>query len=85
MIKFVVMKKNHSSFPFKKCLIASLVITLSFLMVLSLLYGISQINNLSRFNIVFISIFLSLFFISLASYWLYQFFLYRKRKKDEEK
>ena len=79
------MKKNHSSFPFKKCLIASLVITLSFLMVLSLLYGIIQINNLSRFNIVFISIFLSLFFISLASYWLYQFFLYRKRKKDEEK
>ena len=85
MIKFVVMKKNYSSFPFKKCLIASLVITLSFLMVLSLLYGIIQINNLSRFNIVFISIFLSLFFISLASYWLYQFFLYRKRKKDEEK
>ena len=87
MLQFIVtfMKTNHSKLNYKKCISASIVITLIFVMILALLYGIIYSANLTKFNLIFIYSWLSAFIISLLGYWIYQIVIYERNKKDEER
>lgn len=76
--------KNKSSFPLKKCLVASVVILLCYLMVFTLLYAIVFSTKISPFAYIFFIVWGALLLLSLLAYWGYQIYRYRKNRKDEK-
>lgn len=76
--------KDKSFFPLKKCLIASVVIILCYLMVFTLLYAIVYSTDVQPFAYIFFIVWGSLLGLSLLAYWIYQICQYRKKRKDEK-
>lgn len=74
--------KDKSSFPFRKSLIASVVIILCYLMVLILLYGVVNSTGMENGYILF-AVWGGLLLFSLIAYWVYQIVRFRKVRKDE--
>ena len=75
--------ENHTKFPLKRCLIASVVIILCYMMVLVLLYSIIYANKIPEYSYIIIICWASLTVLSLASYWIYQLIKYKKTRHDE--
>ena len=75
--------KDKSSFPLKKCLIASVVIILCYLMVLLLLYGVVNSTGFEHGHIIF-AVWGALLGASLLAYWAYQVYRHLKNRKDEK-
>ena len=76
--------KDRSSFPMKKCLVATIVIILCYLMVFTLLYAIVYSTDVQPFAYIFFIVWGSLLGVSLLLYWAYQIYQYRKKRKDEK-
>lgn len=76
--------ENHTKFPFKKCIIASIVILLCYLMVLVLLYSIIYANDLPKYAFIIFICWISLTIASILAYWIYQLIKYKKIRKDEK-
>ncbi|MFA6861662.1 MAG: hypothetical protein WCR56_04715 [Bacilli bacterium] len=74
---------EHSAFPMKKCLIASLVIFICGVLVLTLLYAIVNSSSIPDKSWIFAVVWASLVVGSLIAYWIYQIIKYRKTRKDE--
>lgn len=74
----------RSRFPIKRCLVASLVILLVALIVLTLLYGIISAEKISDKSWIFFLVWGIVFGLMLIVYWLRQIFLYVKIRKDEK-
>lgn len=76
--------QNHSKFPLKKCIIATIIIIICFLLVLtllySILYGVDQEDN----YIVAI-VWAVCLFLAILSYWIYQIVKHHKINKDEKR
>jgi VIT1/CCC1 family predicted Fe2+/Mn2+ transporter len=82
------MKKTqdqHTHFPWKKSLIASLVIILCFLMVLGLLYAIINVSKLSDKSWIFATVWACILGAFLIGYWIYQIVQFHQTRKDEKK
>lgn len=79
------MKTTNSKFPFKKCISASIVIIIVYVMILALLYGIIYSSKLTKYSAIFVYVWTGFLVLSLASYWIYQIIRYERNKKDERR
>ncbi len=80
--------KDHTPFPWKKCIIATIVIILCYLLVLAALYGIvdAATNGVKETtNVIVISVWSGALGLSLIGYWIYQAVRHYKIRKDEGK
>ncbi len=69
-----------NKFPFKKAAIASLIISLVYLILLGLLYSIvNNVTDQKNLWILFV-VWGSAFVVSLIAYWVYQFYQYHRHK-----
>lgn len=69
-----------NKFPFKKAAIASLIISLVYLILLCLLYSIvNNVTDQKNLWILFV-VWGSAFVVSLIAYWVYQFYQYHRHK-----
>lgn len=74
----------RSHFPLKRCLIATLVIILCAVMVLTLLYSIINTQNLKEKSWIFILVWGAVFGGMTIFYWIEQTIKYIKKRKDEK-
>ncbi len=80
--------KDHTPFPWKKCIIATVVIILCYLMVLAMLYGIvnaAASGTKETVNLIVIIVWSSALGASLLAYWAVQIVKHLKTRKDEGK
>ena len=75
--------KDHTSFPVKRCVIASIVIILVFLIVLTLPISIIYSKDDLKYGWVLFLIWGILFAASLITYWIIQIVKFIKIRKDE--
>lgn len=75
---------KHSKFPFRKCIIASIVIVIVASIVLTLLLSITKNQPDDRIAFILTVIFLSVFGALLLGYWIYQIVRYIGIRKDEK-
>ena len=81
------MKEEESlrrHFPWKKCLIASLVIVICAFIVLTLLYSIVQVGKHNDKYWIFLLVWGLVFGTMLVVYWCVQITEYIKNRKDEK-
>lgn len=81
------MKKNEglkTHFPWKKCLIATVVILLCAFIVLTLLYSIVNANHQNEKYWIFLLVWGIVFGLMLFIYWLVQIGKYIDKRKDEK-
>ena len=76
--------EKHTRFPFKKCIIASIVLLIVASMVLTLLVSITKNQPDDRLGFILLVVFLSLFSALLVGYWVYQIVRYIRTRKDEK-
>lgn len=75
---------THTTFPIKKCWIASLVILLVAVIVLGLLYAIvGNKSALKEKSWIFLLVWGIVFGVMLVGYWIHQIRKYIKTRKDE--
>lgn len=74
----------RSHFPWKKCLIATLVIILIAFMVLTLLYSIVHSGGHSDKYWIILLVWGIVFFLLLVGYWINQIVVYYRKRKDEK-
>lgn len=76
--------QNHSKFPLKKCIIATIIIIICFLLVLTLLYSILYGVN-QEDNYIVAIIWAVCLFLAILGYWIYQIIKHHKINKDEKR
>ena len=76
---------DHSKFPVKKALIASITILICYLMVLVLFMSIAYSASKGEYSWVVAVVWAGLLVISLIVYWTVQIVRYIKNRKDENK
>ena len=80
--------KDHTPFPWRKCIIATIVIILCYLMVLAMLYGIVNAavdGTKETVNLIVIIVWSAALGASILAYWAVQIVKHRKIRKDEGK
>lgn len=80
------MKKTeptHTKFPWKKCIIATVVILIVAVIVLSLFYAIAVNHRENDKNWIFFLVWGIVFGLMLLGYWLAQILKYIETRKDE--
>lgn len=78
-------EKEHTSFPLKKCLIASAVISIIAFMILALLYTIVVYkDSLDDKSWIFLAVWGGVYLLSLLCYWGVMLYKFIKTRKDEK-
>ena len=75
---------KHTKFPFRKCIVASIVILIVASMVLTLLVSITKNQPDDTLGFILMVVFLSVFSALLLGYWIYQIVRYIGIRKDEK-
>lgn len=76
--------KNDNRFPLKKTIIATIIILLCALMVLSLL-AVLKDNDNPKASTIFVIVWACCFSLLLIGYWIYQIIKFKKKKEKCEK